>query len=872
MTHIKPLLGIAFLSIVITFCSFLSRQGSEISENKNDEKNERSSGALESMQFLSQMRAFPNKDIPDDKYFKAFEYSKNNIQEYSNGDSPTQWSSIGPNNVGGRTLTVAISPADTGTIYLGAASGGLWKSITGGIGASAWTQINTGYPSLAVSSIAIDSVNPNVMYIGTGETYGYQYSLNGLDVRVTRGMYGIGILKTTDGGTTWTKTLDWSYDNKRGIWRVKINPKNSNTVYSATTEGVYKTNNAGATWTQVLNYHMVMDMQINPVDTSVVYVSVGDLSNDVANPNVGIYKTTNSGATWTKLTSILPTFWSGKASLDLFKGNPNNVYVSIGNDPSNPSNSYLGMYVSTDAGATFTLKYNNPGLMTNQGWYNNAFLVKANDQNTMVLGNLNLYKSVNGGTTFAPKSDWSAWNSGATPPGAPEGPNNFVHADHHFYLSNPIDPNKLYITADGGLYRSNDFGETFYSCNGGYATSQFYNGFSNSYQDSIFCIGGLQDNRSVFYQGTTAWYKTFGGDGFWCGVNSLNSSTCYTEYTTGDINKSVNGGITWSDISSGLSGTFCFSSPYIVCRSNPNVLYIAGNNIFKSTTGGGGWVNVGTFPYNALSMDASSTGTDTVYVGVIPFSAGVPAAIYRSTNGATFANISGSALPSAYPTDIHVNPNNSADVLVTLGGFGNGHVYHSTDAGVTWANITGNLPDVPHQSVIIDPLFPQNIYVGNDFGVYVTVNNGTSWSTYAAGMPYAMIFDLKIVYPNRHIRAATYGNGVFERSLVQNPVGITPISSQIPKSFSLSQNYPNPFNPSTKIHFEVPLTKGDLGGFVKIIVYDALGKEVSTLVNENLKPGSYEAEWNAFNEPSGIYFYKLTAQGYSETKKMILIK
>ena len=114
-------------------------------------------------------------------------------------------------------------------------------------------------------------------------------------------------------------------------------------------------------------------------------------------------------------------------------------------------------------------------------------------------------------------------------------------------------------------------------------------------------------------------------------------------------------------------------------------------------------------------------------------------------------------------------------------------------------------------------------------------------------------------------------------------VGIQPISNEIPKSYSLSQNYPNPFNPSTKIRFEVPLTnlsrtsgsgmrEGDLGGFVKIIVYDALGKEVITLVNENLKPGSYEAEWNAFNEPSGIYFYKIEAGSFNETKKMILIK
>ncbi|MEZ4823371.1 MAG: hypothetical protein R2942_13595 [Ignavibacteria bacterium] len=101
-----------------------------------------------------------------------------------------------------------------GYSFYGSSSGGLWKSTSGGTGAEAWTLVNTGFPSSAVSSIAIDSVNPNVMYIGTGENYGYEFSENGLDVRVTRGMYGIGILKTTDGGNTWTKSLDWTYDNK----------------------------------------------------------------------------------------------------------------------------------------------------------------------------------------------------------------------------------------------------------------------------------------------------------------------------------------------------------------------------------------------------------------------------------------------------------------------------------------------------------------------------------------------------------------------------------------------------------------------------------------------------------------------------------
>ncbi len=827
-------------------------------------KHSKPSGALQSLQFLSQIRAFPEQDIPQEKFFTAVEYSKSMPKYYELTDSPTQWTSIGPNNIGGRSLCLAFSPLDTATLYMGSASGGLWKSTTGGLGANAWQYIETGYPSLAVSSIAIDSASPNTMYIGTGENYGYQYSLNGLDVRVTRGMYGIGILKTTNGGVTWSKSLDWTYNSQRGIWRVLLNPKNRSTIYAATSEGVWKSINAGATWFQMLNYQMVMDIEINPVDTSVLYISVGNLTNNVPNANVGIYKSTNAGSSWVKLTGGLPASWTGKTMIELYKGNPDYVYASISNDLS-----YVGYYTSTNAGANWTLKSTGVPI-GNQGWYNNAHMVKANDPNQIIVGTLDLVKSTNGGTSFTTKSSWSAWNTGATPPGQPESSSPlFAHADHHSFESNPKDPNKIYCITDGGLYRSNDFGETYYSCNGGFVTSQFYAGFANSMQDSNFCLGGLQDNRAAFYQGTTAWYKTFSGDGMWAGINSQNHNICYMEYTNGAISRSTNGGVNWSGITSGLSGNFAFVTPYIVCRSNPNIMYIAGNNIFRSTNGGTSWVNSGVLPYNALSMDASATGTDTVYVGVIPVSPGQPALVYRSVNGTAFANISGSQLPSRYPTDIHVNPNNSADVYVTMGGFSSGHVYRSINAGATWNNITGNLPDVPYQTVCIDPLYPANIYVGNDLGVYASSNGGASWFEFRTGMPYALVFDLAVVYPSRNIRAVTHGNGVYERDLMSNIVGVSPINSEVPKQFSLGQNYPNPFNPETKIKFQI---SGVSVTQTFLSVYDISGKVIASLINTGLKPGSYEISFDASGLSSGVYFYKISAGSFADVKRMVLVK
>lgn len=839
------------------------KTSSVLNSENEEEKQTGPSGAMESMQWMTRIRAYPEQDVPSDKFFKAFEYSKENLQAINQRESLDQWQSIGPNNIGGRSLCVAIHPVDTGTVFMGAASGGLWKSTTGGIGANAWIMLNTGYPSLAVSHIAIDSVNPNVMYIGTGENYGYQFSENGLDVRVTRGMYGIGILKTTNAGISWTKSLDWSYQNKRGVWKVVINPKNSSIIYAATSEGVYKTKNSGVSWNQVLDFPMVMDLEINPVDTGIAYASVGNLTNNIPLTNKGIFKTSNGGVNWIKLSGGLPAAWSGKATIELYKGNTEFVYASIPNDFS-----YVGYYKSSNGGANWT-SVNSSVPIGNQGWYNNGHLVKSNDPNSILVGTINVEKSINGGNSFTTKSNWSAWVEGPTPPGQPEGPENFVHADVHYYASNPKDPNKIYVTADGGLYRSNNFGETFFSCNGGFVTSQFYATFANSFQDSIFCLGGLQDNRSAFYQGTTAWYKTFVGDGMSCAINSLNDNICYTEYTYGAISKSTNRGVNWFSISppgSGSENNYCFATPFVCSISDPNVLYVGGKSIYKSTAGGGNWLG----PYGStvfggtkiLSIVCSELGTDIVYCGAIN------GRIFKSSNsGVNWSNITDSTvLPKRYATDLTIHPINTNEVYATFGGFGSGHIFKTSDGGITWQNISSNLPDLPHHAVILDPEYNQNIYVGNDLGVYVSTNSGVSWNEFMAGMPYALVLDLSVVYPNRKLRAATYGNGIYERKLIENPVMINSNNLKI-TTYKLDQNFPNPFNPKTVIRYDLPS-----GNHVTLKIYDAVGKLLKVLINGYISAGNHKIDFDASEFSSGVYFYKIDADNFTSTKSMILLK
>src|SRR6267378_1923875 len=181
-------------------------------ENSPREAHEERSGAKEALEYWTRARAYPDRDIPASGYYTAYrrEMVKRRTSEKT-VSAASGWQPIGPTNLHGRSISVALNPQNPSTVYLGTASGGLWRSYSGGVAAD-WQQVPLGYPALGISSIVIDPLDSNIIYIGTGEVYRYQGALGGLVVRTTRGSYGIGILKSTNGGTTWTKSLDWSYN------------------------------------------------------------------------------------------------------------------------------------------------------------------------------------------------------------------------------------------------------------------------------------------------------------------------------------------------------------------------------------------------------------------------------------------------------------------------------------------------------------------------------------------------------------------------------------------------------------------------------------------------------------------------------------
>ncbi|MFN0157201.1 MAG: FlgD immunoglobulin-like domain containing protein [Bacteroidota bacterium] len=726
-------------------------------------------GALHAFEFWYTQRAAPYEKIPSGAFLRAAEYSRTVMpkeRELTEGMADTsQWTSIGPDNVGGRVLAVAIDPMNPNTLWAGAASGGLWKSTTAGVGTSAWSIVNTGHPTLAVSSIAINPSNTNIMYIGTGEV-GSLYQRGQVGTPGARTTYGMGVLKSTDGGVSWNITsLIFTFPQLAAVQKVLLNPSNPNTIYAITTEGTYKSTNAASTWSLIHTPLMGMDIVINPSDTTILYAVYGQRNSTV---DPGIYKTTNAGATWTLLAGGLPTTNFGRTSLALSPSSPNTVYAGIANAS---TSQIIGLYRTTNAGTSWT-QMSTTNYVSSQGWYDNVIAVHPTNAATVLASGLDIYKSTTNGSSLTRKSFWSQGYDGVVPAGGPEGPASYAHADHHAITYHPTDPNIVYFGCDGGIFISTDGGETFDGRNGGFATTQFYNGLAAAETDEFITLGGLQDNGTVKYTGGLSWDKTYGGDGGWCAIDPTNANIMYEEYVYLAISKTTNGGASWFGLTNGLatgSTNANFIAPFVISPSHSNILYAGARVVYKTTNGGTNWfatnggVNFNGTPVACIGV--SHKNPDTLIAGTGSGTVGAAFQIFRSTNGGTsWTNVTGS-MPNRYPTDISFDPNSSTIAYITFSGYGASHVFKSTDAGATWNDITANLPDVPTQSIVVDPLFANTMFVGTDLGVYRTLDGGTSWHVFDTGMPPAMVLDLVISNPARSLRAATFGNGVYERSL-----------------------------------------------------------------------------------------------------------
>lgn len=733
-----------------------------------EQSERRFSGAEWALLQWNAFRAYPEEKIPVKKWERAYEELQHSLQYRSL--PAAEWEAIGPKNIGGRTLCLAFHPTNPDILYMGSAGGGLWKSESAGSGVNAWEIVETGFPILGVPVIAINPQNPSEMYIGTGEVYNYEAAAPGVVNRITRGTYGIGILKTTDGGQSWSKSLDWSLNEMVGVQDILINPLNPQTVFAATTNGLYRTYDAGNSWTKIFPLNMAVDIEMDPVDTNRIYVSFGGFNS----PDAGVFRSLDGGNNFQLLDNGLPSDYEGKTLLAISLSDHLTLYASVAD-----AFSGRGLYRSTDGGDSWTLM-TDFNYATYQGWYSHDVAVKPDDPNHLVFGGVNTYLSTDGGLTYTETGTWSNWYFGQVPVGGPEGPPDYVHADVHAIYFHPENPNEVFAVTDGGLFYSDNAGQSWEGRNGGYQTQQFYANFANSSLTEDLALGGMQDNATAIYIGDDAWIRVVGGDGMSAGIDPTDDDIIYASSqflylirSDDGINFSNTKFIRPPDADSELRA---FSAAFELMPQAPGVLYAGSTRLYRSEDRGENWVATTSAPIvneqtAIFRIGLSAADENLIFLSLVNYYNLSEAQVLRSGDGgATWEPVSG--LPNRIAMDFALSPTNPNVAFAVFSGFGTAHVYKTEDAGLNWFPIDTGLPDVPANSILLDPFDEDILYVGNDLGVYASIDGGMSWEPYMDGLPSGVLaMDITVSLPAGKLRLATHGHGVMEGNLLSDEVG-----------------------------------------------------------------------------------------------------
>ena len=764
------------------------------------------------------------------------------------GPAPSQSTYYG--TVSGRVTSLAVDPTNSSVVYAAAAGGGLWKSIDGG---TTWTSLTDNFPRLSSGAIALDPNNPSTVYYGTGEL---NFNIDGYP--------GAGIFKSTNGGASWTPMALPLGGAIYYTSKIVVAPSNSSVVYAAGYWDAYKSTNAGQTWTELdLTHGAVDDIVVDPTNANTVYAAYGS-SFAYDSTSYGIHTSTDGGATWSYLQNGLPPSTQiSRVSLAISPSNPQVLYAAInGSNPNNSSSDTNRVYTTTDGGAHWTVL---PSVSSKkdfgggQGWYNNVIAVDPTNSNTVYVGGIDFWKSTNGGQT------WTNLTNGYT--------GGTVHVDQHAIAFANGSSSTFYIGNDGGVWKTGNSGSSFTDCNTNLQTIQFYS-IDVDQNNPVISVGGTQDNGTQKNtQPSLVWNEIYGGDGGYVLIDPKNPNIIYTEYVNGSLQKSTNGGATFTQITTGITEDGYWLTPYVMDPQNDNILYTGTNRIYKSTDAGSNWTPVSQVLESSTrlvtTMSISPVQDSVIYAGLSGYRGASTAFLFISTDsGGTWNDISGNLPAGANFARITADPTQKgvAYAAILSGLPSHSHVLRTTNYGNTWTPLdsTGNgFADVPTKIICIDSL-NANIYAGTYAGVYASTDNGATWSQFGSGLPNSVVDDIAIQYSSHTLRVGTHGRGAWQIDLT---TGIASPANNTPTTFAVNQNYPNPFNPSTAISYQL-----SANSYVTLKVYDVLGREMATLVNGQQNAGYHSVAFNAGSLPSGVYFYRITAGNYSSVKKMVLMK
>lgn len=708
-----------------------------------------------------------------------------------------KWQYIGPSNISGRCTDVeAISPRGTNyTIWVGSATGGLWKSVNEG---TTFVPVFDGMPTASIGDIAINPKDPDEVWVGTGEANIFRSS-----------NAGCGVFKTADGGKTWNLA---GLENTFTIGRIRVNPQNPEIVYVAATghewtansdRGLYKTSDGGTTWEKVLYVDQntgACDVVLDPRNPDIVYCSTwerirlkwNDPRTYENTKNNGIWKSTDGGKNWKKINEGLPEAASrGRIGIDISISNPEILYAYVDNYEiaykAKPGelDSYgrqktdvikgATIYRTNDAGSTWTQV---SGLTPEQktfmerhsatyGWVFGQIRVDPTDENTIYTMGLMLNQSTDGGKTFR----------------SLRGP----HADHHGLWIDPVNPNYLLNVQDGGLGISYDKGKTWKFPIEELPLAQFYNvGYDFSTPFRVF--GSIQDHHSFYGPVDLSrgrdrvpvqdFRNILGAEGSTHAISPDDNNTIYASRFYGILSRAeINTYPESKDLlpnqlpgEPALRGEWV--APTLISPHNSSIIYHGMQYVLMSKDKGDTWEKIspdlsyndpkkmGDINYQTISvLDESPLRFGLLYAGTDD------GRVWRTKDGGKlWTEIRNSGVPQKFVSRIIPSQYEIGTVYMTQTGRRDDdfqvYIWKSTDFGDTWKDISGNIPVGPVNVIREDPVNPDILYAGTDGTVYVTKDGGNKWDVLGS-LPFSYVHDLAIHPRDNMIIIATHGRGIW---------------------------------------------------------------------------------------------------------------
>jgi len=615
----------------------------------------------------------------------------------------------------------------------------------------------------------------------------------------------------------------------------------------------------------------------HPEDETIVYASIGGQQE-----GSGFYISYDNGETWTASNSGIPDSRTiSRMLFDISLSNTNIIYA-VAYEPDTGNlwyGTYTNAYKSTDGGLNWQqISEGVPlgGLSSSDGWYDMGdyclcIAVDPTDSNHVYIGNAELHETSDG-ENFTPVRPYGNYNSGS-----------IVHVDYHKLDYAPSDPAFLLIGCDGGIYNFDTEQEIAYSWNQGLETFQFYRMGSHPFNPNVI-IGGLQDNGTVVTRnGGDAWVMEMRGDGMECFFDHTDPNIVYASYYNGKLTKSSDGGhnfSTWQN----MNGAWV--TPFFMHPVGHDTLYSAKFDLYRYPRDIPPYINswrrvtTDLMPVLITSMAQSKVnpdhmilaGCDESVEGVSTGLDTIPVMV-SSDGGYTWTNVTAN-IPGEirWISRVITDPNDENSMYIVRCGFSDGNkIYKTTDLGETWTNISGDLPDIPCNTMFINPEIPNHYYIGTDLGVYLSQDGGENYYYSGDGMPLVPIqdFDYVQIGSTGYLRVATYGRSIYETIFIG--VDIAEKNSHNVNSLKI---HPNPSFGISNIRYQVPVYSLQFAVCknVDLNIYDINGQEILTLVNEKQPPGEYSIRFDGSGLPAGVYLVRLQAGVQVETAKLIVMK